>query len=352
MILQFSKKHWLIMIMLIFIVGLGFAGFYYFNIMPKNDKLEQLNQSIETEEKILASFENKQPSKSKIYQDSRVLQQKVPVKPIVEQFILDIEKAEIVSKSFIKTMSFSDADITPEQQQAENNGQATDNHSNNENGTNESQNEKSGEHAVPNQPSGSFPEGMKRVIVNLSVESPDYYAMESFLQTIEDLERITKIDSLSFSGPEERTSLEGIDEEEKLTYSLTISTFYHPGLEELYEEVPPFDIPEPGHKTNPLTHAGSTSDAGNELTEEGTVTEDREQANSAVFNQLPTKEKLLVTDGYKIIKHEITAGESLYTISKQYYQDINQGIELLKEQNGLVDDAIYEGQTIKIPILN
>lgn len=46
---------------------------------------------------------------------TRELQKKVPVKPLQEQVILDLEKAENVANSKIKSMSFTkDADAAPE----------------------------------------------------------------------------------------------------------------------------------------------------------------------------------------------------------------------------------------------
>lgn len=263
MILQFNKKAILIFGSLLLLVVISFVVFYFFKLKPMTVKITQLTTSIVAEEELLTSYERRsQKAQEKVIEDSTDLQEKLPVSPLLEQFLLDIEKAEVVSNSFISSMSFSETDITVNPQEKTNKGTTLQDKVEGAGQIDEAKSIQNNGRAEVVQPNGDLitpppdtvPPGMKRLTVTLSVQSPDFYAMISFLQTIEDLERITKIDSLSFKGNEEKTVISK-NENEPLEYSLTISTFYHPGLKELQDELPPLETPKPGNKVNPLAQA-------------------------------------------------------------------------------------------------
>ncbi|WP_102345403.1 LysM peptidoglycan-binding domain-containing protein [Bacillus sp. Marseille-P3661] len=354
MALHFTRKLTLLLIAGILVISGAFAGFYYSKIKPTQQSIESLKNSVATEEKLLAAYENKvNEIQEKTAQNSTNLQKKVPVKPILEQFLLDLERAEVVSNSFISSMTFGHEDVTVEPAGA--NGESTlENKVEGAGQIDEAQQIQNGDQqdeqspsVVTTPPPSNLPPGMKRLSINLSVQSPNYYAMETFLKAIEDLERITKIDTLTFSGPPERRTI--IEEEDtRLSYNLTISTFYHPGIEELQNELPPFEVPEPANKQNPLAKA---SNGINEVAAKEQVTLNRSVTVAGYpIDQVPEQvDELLHQQQDNVILHKVKPGESLYSISVKYYDTFKKEL-FLQEYNNLKNNIIHPNQIIRVPM--
>ncbi|WP_027409466.1 hypothetical protein [Anoxybacteroides tepidamans] len=247
MTVRFSKREVLLVLLSLVIVGAFFTGLYFYTLKPLYDRVDGLSTTVANEQKLLAALRQQTAKGQGDLIDSVVeLEKKVPVKPFVEQLILDLEKAEVVSGSFISSMSFNeDADIqTSQQSTPQANGQkAAPSNAGNAAAQPSSSQQNNAALALPN--------GLKKVTVQLTVQSPSYYHLERFLQTLEGLDRIVSVEALSFTGNPEMTSTETAVK--PLTYSLTVSAFYHPGLADLEKKMPPFDAPPPSEKRNPLT---------------------------------------------------------------------------------------------------
>lgn len=67
------------------------------------------------------------------------------------------------------------------------------------------------------------------------------------------------VEAIDYSGGEEITTL--AQEKEPLTYSLTISAYYLPELNDLIAELPKIDVPAPANKDNPLSTFSDTTKA-------------------------------------------------------------------------------------------
>ncbi|EKN64971.1 hypothetical protein P9E76_11160 [Schinkia azotoformans] len=243
--LQLTKKNLALIFSVLFLVALVVGSYFYF-LNPLKTKIKLLQDELTTEEKLYdALAQQVGDTKTGVIENSRFLQKKLPVESFLEQFLLDLEKAEVVSNSLIEDMSFQDNAVSENDVIMEDSGDQVDEQENEAANVNES--EETGQQAssVP-----SIPEGIKRVTVNLTVTSANFFDMIKFLETIEHLERITKIDSLSFTGGKEILSID--DELEELTYTVVLSTFYYPTLAELRDELPAFDTPPPSNKDNPL----------------------------------------------------------------------------------------------------
>ncbi|RSK28019.1 pilus assembly protein PilO [Bacillus sp. HMF5848] len=249
MTITFSKK--LILYTFVVLALLG-ATFFYLRlqfIAPLQQQVQQKENDLKLEKQLLEVVQSKvSQAQQQTYSSTLELQRKVPVKPLLDQFILHIEKAEVVSDSFIVNMSFNtneevNLSVLDEYEQFRKEEKEL---------VHNDQTETEPE-AETAEPESLLPEGMKKITVNLSVKSPDYYAMQTFLKSLEQEQRITQIDVLSFNGPEETTSF--VDEADNmLAYSVTVSTFYHPTLEDLQDEVPIIEVPAPSEKNNPLAN--------------------------------------------------------------------------------------------------
>ncbi|MBA2871616.1 type IV pilus assembly protein PilO [Anoxybacillus calidus] len=249
MTVRFSKRQLVFLFTLLIVISAFFGVLYLYTLKPLYNRMDELSTTVANEKRLLAAMQARAVEQQTHVTESVVeLQKKVPVKPLVEQLLLDLEKAEVVSDSFISSMVFNEAAEmnTSEQQATANNA--------NTQGTENEMNPSTTEEQPPSQQSETsfaLPSGLKKISVQLTVQSPSYYHLERFLETLEGLTRIVSVEALSFTGNPELTSID--TEVKPLTYSLTVSAFYHPGLVNLQDQVPPLDVPPPSEKRNPLT---------------------------------------------------------------------------------------------------
>jgi type IV pilus assembly protein PilO len=253
--LRFSKRQSLIIGIVALLVVLFLVYAQFFKLAPLKSDLGIKQQTLESEQKLLEIVSQKKAEDTKkTTEDTKELQKKLPVKPLQEQLILDLEKAENLSNSKISSMGFSkDADVTlaadPANAENANAQQTTENQAATTTSTQE---------AAGQQTTSTPTSGMKKMTISLSVESPSYEELEKFIETLESLKRIIVVESISYSGGEEITSL--AQEHQPLTYSLTISAFYMPSLDDLAAELPKIDAPEPAGKDNPLSQFSATTE--------------------------------------------------------------------------------------------
>jgi type IV pilus assembly protein PilO len=253
---------------LLLIVLIVMGQFVY--LSPLKSELVTKKQSLENEQRLLEmSSKKKTVTASQTVQNSRELQKKIPVKPSEDAFILDLEKAETLSNSEIKSMSFSkDVDVTADNTQAagtQNNGQQTNTANQYTTNPPAANQNTSGQQtttnttgAQANSATAAAP-GLKKLTVNLTVESPSYEDFEKFVQVLESLTRIVVVESINYTGGPEITSLN--QQNPKLSYTLTVSAFYMPTLADLAEELPNIDAPAPANKENPLSQFSDTTNS-------------------------------------------------------------------------------------------
>ncbi|WP_421380194.1 hypothetical protein ACOJQI_17295 [Bacillus salacetis] len=240
--LQFEKREWLLIAGSIILGICILAGVYFLLYNPVQKEISLREQELETEEKLISILEEKTNDiEQETFENSISLQQKVPVKPMTEKLLLDLEKAETISNSFISSIQFSEGDVTLPLA-SENAEEEIENLSTDEN---------EGSEETEAKPQQILPQGLKKLSATLSVESPSYFEMERFLEVLEELDRITEIEQIAFEGPKESTTQS--DSYEKVSYKLVVAAFYLPGLIQLIEEMPGMKTPPPANKVNPFS---------------------------------------------------------------------------------------------------
>ncbi|RXI98410.1 hypothetical protein DS745_18975 [Anaerobacillus alkaliphilus] len=218
-----SLRNNSILILINSLVVISLIAAYFLFIPPLNQSINAAEEQLKFEKALLEAVEkNVYVPISLSDVDVKTLQRKVPVLPLVDQFILDLEKAEVFSDSFITSYSFATSEYSGTGLQTE--------------GVEEEV--------------GQAPMGVEKVTVNMSVISPGFEELVQFLERIERLQRVTKVDSLSFTGYPEVTLLEQTGDD--ITFSVSISTFYLPELEEFSEYLPVLAYPQDNQKYNPL----------------------------------------------------------------------------------------------------
>jgi type IV pilus assembly protein PilO len=256
-----SRKQFIIIILTIFLLGGILTGGYFWFIDPLKSDVTLRENELKNEEKILAVLEAKRSSEvTSSFETTVELQKKLPVKPLLDQLLLDLEKAEIISNSFIKTIQVENADASNHANTVDETQQIPNDE--NRDSQIEAESESSAgksEETVGNEESNQFkqelPAGLKKITLTLSVQSPTYFEMEKFLQSLESMKRILTIENLSFKGNKELLS---IDESiESLEYNVIIAAYYSPNLLELQDDLPTIKKPEPANKINPFVNSTS-----------------------------------------------------------------------------------------------
>ncbi|MEH6938890.1 hypothetical protein V7056_13655 [Bacillus sp. JJ664] len=236
MIVNFSKKHLVHSLLgVLLTIGLILYG-YFIVINPIKDETNNLISQIKLQEKVLNNKQTSSTGKTTEVNtsDTSLLQKELPVKPLEEQILLYLEKAEAISKVNITSISSGNSQVDDSQllvgELQNNDGSETQaNDQNNEASTSKQVNE---------------------VSYNLEVAYSYYEELHDFLTELEHSARILQIDSLTISRDEnETTSVVPI----KSTASMVIKAFYVPNLKELTKQDPTVEIPTSCEKrTNPV----------------------------------------------------------------------------------------------------
>ncbi|WP_284036106.1 hypothetical protein [Neobacillus sp. 114] len=265
--LQFSKLDNYIIAIVTLLLVLLIVYAQLFKLAPLKTDLKTKQQTLKAEQKLLDTVvKQNDDSKNKVAENTRELQKKVPVKPLQEQLILDFERAETVSGNQIKSMGFSmdgAVSVQPQQPsaQAGSGGQNTTAQTHSiqgaaNKGTDSQASTNQADTGQADAQSVSAVPGLKKLTVQLSVDSPNYEQFEKFVETLESLKRIVVVEAINYSGGHEVTSVQ--QEEQKLSFLLTVSAFYMPDLADLQADVPKIDAEAPAEKTNPLSQFPTT----------------------------------------------------------------------------------------------
>jgi type IV pilus assembly protein PilO len=226
--IDFTKKQWTILISLIVTGLVILAGVNYFALQPAEKRLQYKKDELGIQVKLQEAVEAKVDSiDENETPDSNSLQKKIPVEPLTERVILDLEKAELLSGSTIQSLQFEKTDGALAPKKSEETEAAP---------------------AVDTQ----LPALLKRIQMTIVVESPSYFEMEAFLDEIENLERIVEINGLYFEGEQElKENMEGYSED-TITFEVIASAFYIPELNELKDGLPVIESPSPSLKKDPF----------------------------------------------------------------------------------------------------
>lgn len=260
--LRISKKQAGLIFLVILLLVSFVAGAYFLFIKPVNDQLERKQSELKMANQGLEMIENSlKRSTEKTIENSMELQKKVPVKRLLDQLLLNIDKAEIISDTTINEIklngSAEDEEIAFETDETETEQTEPENIETTETETENTEaidSTKILEEKLPN--------GIKKVSITMNGEALTYFELEKFISSLESLQRIVKVEALKFTGLEEIHSVE--QEEQKVQFELTVAGYYFPNLEDLRDELPPLDTPEIANKKNPLSQFSEEEDQDTE----------------------------------------------------------------------------------------
>jgi len=239
---------------------IGLLAYFFFVIQPLKHDVADKERELALEEEVLASIENLQEAID-TYEEHEVhaLLRTVPVYPWIDHWMLDLEKAELISNTeinrytFAKGMLVSTRFTTLEEDVVEGDSEEEVVEEEENNVVVEVENEFDLESEVMSNDDNIVvlgdDEEVNQVTANMSVSAETYDELFQFLYEIENLERFTEIYALSFTAPSEAMILMDQEEEtsSELLFDVNISTYYIDDLVETfgdYQPTRPFIEPE------------------------------------------------------------------------------------------------------------
>lgn len=309
-----QKERALIFLAILFLLAIA-AYSYFMMYAPARDAKLQAEQLLTSEREVLMALEaqlKEVPEGEKI--STSELQQKVAVEPLSELIVLQIEQAELMAGALVTDIAIAEEAVT-----------------------------------LPVPVEGL--ENLQQVNTSVTIEVPDYKAITTFIDEIESMKRIMIVENIDFSAGEEVTAAD--QEDELLDVTLSFSAYYRPDLIALADTLPKVDAPAPAGKLNPLPQNDGTDLADEEEVEPAVgdadvevdveVNVDDDSVGAATQTPNPN-----VAGSQTATTHKVQKGETLYTIAIRYFNN-NEGMERIKEANGLESEVIQAGQTLVIP---
>lgn len=228
----------------IIVLALGAIYSYYYYLVPLNNELSMKKTELQMTEQQADILESKLKSTgSETSTNTIELQKKVPVKRLLEQALLELEKAEIISDTNIIEISVNGSDVEEEVTNGELStaDEAIDDANKQEN--EEADEKKNAEEIV-------LPSGIHQTKINVIGEASTYFEVEKFLEKIESSQRIMTVDSLNVTGPKEIISVDESDQ--RIDFEIMVSVYYYPTLNDLIEDLPQLDAPKVSERKNPF----------------------------------------------------------------------------------------------------
>ncbi|MFD1708772.1 hypothetical protein ACFSCZ_19030 [Siminovitchia sediminis] len=222
----FEERRTLFLLLLGIVFSVLLTG-YVWLIQPLSSELKgKKNSHVSLEEEIAVLKAQQQAHQQTANADALLLQKKVPLQPELEKLLLSFQELEYTNGSRINQVEFLYDGTEPEFDFAEG-----ENGSDSSSSHNQAQDPESSEErntgTSETTPGQNKPDNLHTVTAKLSVLSPDYEHFIRFVQDVESLERITRVDQLEFFLPAEKDLAFQADSNESVAFTLQVTTFYY-----------------------------------------------------------------------------------------------------------------------------
>lgn len=222
-----DKKHLILLAIILFLL---LALLYFYWVRPVKEEVATTLQQVEQLETTIEQLEEglEYPGETADF-DSEVYQltKKLPLNRQLDEFLLSLQEIEIISRSHIEYIFFNNYEgALSEEDQMEQEESSGENEELLDEDMGESGEVEGHEEPPVSEVVRQLPENVRLITLQLDVVSPNFEQSQIFLQELEKLERLVRVDSLSFDKPGERELLEAEEEEIPIYMSVTITTFY------------------------------------------------------------------------------------------------------------------------------
>lgn len=216
----------LVLSIIFFIILISYSWFQLFT--PAKEENTRVVDSLVNQREIQFELQRQLAAKTEdVSSSSRPLQKKVPVLPLEELLIVQLERAEVKSDTLIQDVLFTKEDLVLNEEASS-----------------------VEEETITDNPSAS----LNQLLIDVDLTASSYEQLDRFIREMEQTERIFIVQSIDFDPPEEQVEADA--EVEPLELTISFQAFYRPDLTELQSEVPKLDAPMPAGKDNPTTRAG------------------------------------------------------------------------------------------------
>ncbi|WP_153721336.1 pilus assembly protein PilO [Sporosarcina cascadiensis] len=205
----------------IFLIALVFYSVYTL-YLPAKEQKDQAALQLSTERDTLFALQKQLANKdAEETFTSQPLQQKVPVIPLEDGLLLQIEKAEVKSGSQVTNVSFT-KELT----------------------------------AIETMPEEV--QNLQTVLMEVELLANTYEEVETFIYEVEETRRILNVETIQFKGTAEKT--EENSEVGPMELVISFNAYFRPDLENLQNEAPKLDAPPAASKEDPTTINKMTGD--------------------------------------------------------------------------------------------
>ncbi|SEM51374.1 hypothetical protein SAMN04487786_1993 [Paenisporosarcina quisquiliarum] len=225
-----DKKTAYILISALVVVLLG--AVYYFVLHPLKNEKQSKEVSIEVLQGEVAALKEEYSS-SQLQDDSTenafYLKTQVPLTRELNELIRSIEEVELLSESKILSVEFNNYDGTIEDAQLlpETSEENTETEPQSEDVlTDEPSEEPPEEPPVSPVAEASLPEKLKLITFNISILTKNYDQLVMFVEEIEHLKRIYRVDQITLLAPGEEQLLDK-EAVNNIAAKIQLTTFYH-----------------------------------------------------------------------------------------------------------------------------
>lgn len=217
-----SERNTFILIAVMVIALLG--ALYYYVILPKTEKVTALESSIQQLETTLSETKEAITAYDETDIDAGAvarLQKQVPKARGVEYILRDLEDIEMLTRSRIENISFSEYDAPMIERKlglTETSEEELDAKL-----ANEAYEE---DEVVYNAALAEAPEGLQIITYQVDLLTPDYKTLRTFIREVEGLQRIVKVDTIQLTQPGEEVKFEEVVDY-TVSASLQLTTFFY-----------------------------------------------------------------------------------------------------------------------------
>ena len=230
-----SSKNSGILLITALVAAILFAVYYYV-LTPKLDEVEAKENNLSTLHEEMANLQQQLDQAAQSQQMSvsneLVLRKKVPPMRAIEKVLADVEEIEEITGTRIESISFNNydslvsdstiQDVNAPQEEAEQpTTETTEETPTEEQATTEAL-------PVSSIAKESLPPALKLVTFEIQILALDMKSLHNYLEEIEKLERVMKIDTVSIKLPGEEDVLQE-DGDSTVQATVQITTFYYDG---------------------------------------------------------------------------------------------------------------------------
>ena len=328
----FERKHWLVVISVVGALIIFGVIFYFSLVRPANGRIELLEtQSLKTEVSQKANEDYVSiPEKEIVH-----LTKKIPISTEEESIILDLEKSALAANTLVDSIVFQYDGVINEQITTGENIDSTQSETDTE--TESSDVELQGTLAE------TIPTDLKTIVVELEIQSKNYESMLLFLEEMQNLNRIYIIETFSFTGFSEGEERVG-PMEDLFNYSIQLVTYYAPTIKLPTRWVEP-ESSEEAEKINPLHDVTEVSETNSSSDKSIPAVIEQEIVSDAP-SEVPSEPVAPNQSTEK--SHVVKNGETLFSISMDYYGNRNGETIIMKANNKKVN-TVFVGEVLRIP---